>query len=79
MRGYRFDRTHLIPRGATAAPIVVADGQLRYELAHLLAKLETRDPNRFEDMRTLTLPDPHPAFTVTPGRIASWERPQAKS
>ena len=78
-RGYRFDRNKLTEPPPSTSQIGVTDGQMRYELAHLLAKLRTRDPDRFESIRALSLPDPHPSFTVTPGPIASWERPPANS
>ena len=79
VRGYRFDRTKLTRRRPTTASIEVTDGQMHYELVHLLAKLETRDPNRFNSIPTLDLPDPHPYFVIVPGPITSWERPLAKS
>ena len=73
-RGYNFDRTriHLPHRHAT--PIEVTEGQLRYELAHLTAKLKRRAPTAHESLQGVTVPDPHPCFAIVPGAIASWER-----
>lgn len=42
-RGYHFDRTKVSDPGSVS-PIVVTDGQLRYELLHLLEKLRSRSP-----------------------------------
>ncbi|GAA1486059.1 pyrimidine dimer DNA glycosylase/endonuclease V [Brachybacterium fresconis] len=76
-RGYRFDRTRIdeAPNGgARPARIPVPDGQLACEWEHLLAKLEQRDPVRWQRVRRLAAPEPHPLFTVVPGAVASWER-----
>lgn len=42
-RGYRFDRSR-IERVADGATLEVTDGQLAFEWAHLVAKLERRSP-----------------------------------
>ena len=73
-RGYNFDRTriHLSERGTT--PIEVTEGQLRYELSHLAAKLKRRAPAAHERLQRVNVPDPHPSLVAIPGPIASWER-----
>jgi hypothetical protein len=73
-RGYRFDRTRLI-RPEPCDPIPVTTGQIEYEWAHLLVKLERRAPALREASGTITLPEPHPLFTTVPGEIEPWERP----
>ncbi|HEX7351471.1 pyrimidine dimer DNA glycosylase/endonuclease V [Brachybacterium sp.] len=76
-RGYRFDRTRIDEApsdGALPARIPVHDAQLALEWEHLLAKLEQRDPDRWQRERLLQTPEPHPLFTVVPGAVASWER-----
>lgn len=76
-RGYRFDRTrieHPPRRGAGPARIPVTDGQLALEWTHLLAKLERRSPDLWEQERQLREPAVHPLFAVVPGRVESWER-----
>lgn len=84
-RGYRFDRSKIrfddVAAGASAerglpAPvsITVTTGQLDFEWAHLLAKLERRSPEvatRWIDVRE---PLPHPLFELIDGPIAAWER-----
>ena len=74
-RNYRFDRTKIADLEPPSAKIEVSDGQMRYEFAHLLGKLETRDPPRHESIRNIDLPEPHPCMIVVPGPIATWERP----
>jgi hypothetical protein len=73
-RGYRFDRGKL---GAIrpGLRLPASDGQLAYEWSHLLAKLQVRDPGRHAAWRNVHPPDPHPLFDLSPGPIASWERP----
>lgn len=76
-RGYRFDRTRIdrAPGAGTPPPRVpVTTGQLRLEWGHLLAKLERRTPERWEEQRRLPGPEPHPLFTVVPGPVEPWER-----
>lgn len=73
-RGYRFDRARIdrVPVDGLLAPrIPVSDGQLTFELAHLRRKLAVRSP----DLPVPAAPVPHPLFTVEPGPIADWERP----
>lgn len=71
-RGYQFDRRKL--KGVTSrARLTVTRGQLRYEWAHLLAKLRRRSPKAFaaaSDCR----PKAHPMFRVRAGAIADWEK-----
>jgi hypothetical protein len=74
-RGYHFDRRKL-GTPATGLRLQASDGQLTYEWAHLMAKLQVRDPERHAASRYIPLPDPHPLFDVVPGPIASWERTQ---
>jgi len=83
-RGYRFDRTRIDIRPATGADahveatIPVTDRQLDYEWQHLLAKLEHRDPDRWDREKTLSAPSVHPLFRVVPGPIEAWERPTGR-
>lgn len=74
-RGYRFDRTRVVvPRAGVADHLlVVTNGQLAYERAHLLAKLDQRSPADAERLRAQPL-RAHPSFVVVPGDVATWER-----
>jgi hypothetical protein len=73
-RGYRFARDRIRQPLATASPIPVTTGQLGYEWAHLMAKLQQRAPDLWRAWQDVELPDPHPSFRTVPGPIAPWER-----
>ena len=72
-RGYAFDERKIRP-GALAAPMAVTSGQMAHEWAHLMAKLQARNPVLHERWRDTTMPEPHPLLTVRPGEVAPWER-----
>lgn len=76
-RGYRFDRTR-IERSDDGASLEVSEGQLAFEWAHLLAKLEQRSPDLATRLSRRVAageaPLPHPMMAVVPGPVASWER-----
>lgn len=71
-RGYRFDASKI---GAVKndSQMQVPCGQLDYEFAHLLRKLEVRDPVRFEALRALSTPELAPLFILCEGGIEPWE------
>jgi hypothetical protein len=75
-RGYHFDETK-IGRTVLLNPLTVTEGQIDYEWGHLMAKLKTRDPDRYHQCETIKQPLPHPLFRVIKGGIASWEVVQA--
>jgi DUF4097 and DUF4098 domain-containing protein YvlB len=54
--------------------LTVTTGQLNYEVKHLLAKLKTRDINKYEELRTESSYDIHPLFKLVNGDIEIWER-----
>ncbi len=73
-RGYRFDRSKIGPY-FSEAKIAVTTGQLRYELTHLLHKLQRRDEGRYQALLSIVgLPEPHPLFYIVEGGIAPWEK-----
>ena len=79
IRGYHFDREKINWKYSPAV-IFVTTGQMEYETAHLLKKLETRDLARFKELLRLKKPDPHPMFRVIKGKIEKWEIvPRTKS
>lgn len=71
-RGYHFDGSK-IGSDRNAGLIEVTRGQLNYEWRHLLAKLQRRDPARWEVFKSMTRPKPHPLFRIKPGPIEAWE------
>ena len=72
-RGYAFDRSKIGPVRAVE-PMAATSGQLDYEWAHLLRKLEVRNPALFARWRVLDHPECHPLFHAHPGPVAAWER-----
>ena len=72
-RGYRFDASKIAPVG-TVEPIPVTTGQIAYETEHLLAKLQQRDPERYDRLVTLPSLLQHPSFIQIQGEIESWEK-----
>lgn len=72
-RGYTFAQGK-IAAARTDETVSVTRGQLAYEWAHLLAKLERRDPRRAEALRPLPEPEPHPVFYVIVGEVEPWEK-----
>lgn len=73
-RGYRFDGTRIRIAERHVGRLAVTRGQLAFEHAHLLAKVEAREPDRAPALAALA-PRPHPLFAEVPGGVAGWERP----
>lgn len=71
-RDYSFDASR-ISLSPTKQTMTITQGQLAYEFIHLMRKLEVRDPGRYEDLKELKHPDPHPLFEAIPGGIEDWE------
>lgn len=73
-RGYRFDADRIAHPGTTGR-IEVPRGQLAYEWRHLMAKLATRAPDRYERLAETPDPELHPLMQAVSGGVADWERP----
>ena len=71
-RGYQFDRAK-IARTRPVPPLPVTRGQLRYEAAHLRAKLAARDRRAYDALAPITEPEPHPLFYAVAGAVEPWE------
>lgn len=71
-RGYNFDRNK-IDWTFSKIKIPVTKGQVRYEMDHLLKKLETRDPVLNLSLKTYKVIQTHPMFDVIQGDIEEWE------
>jgi hypothetical protein len=77
-RGYRFDGSKIShARGGGRLP--VTRGQLQFEWQHLLAKLRTREPQRYAQLAAIEKPAPHPSFRVVRGGVAAWERSASRA
>jgi len=72
-RGYNFDASKIDPRRMRGR-IQVTRGQLEYELNHLCNKLIKRDHRKFNEVKDILPPEPHPLFTMTEGDVESWEK-----
>ncbi len=72
-RGYRFDASRIDPASG-AGGILVTRGQLEFEWAHLMAKLDVRDPAWKTGLAGITSPIPHPLFRVAEGSVEAWEK-----
>jgi hypothetical protein len=53
--------------------LTVTQGQLDYEIKHLLRKLQTRDIKKFRELKRLSVYENHPLFKVIDGGIEDWE------
>jgi hypothetical protein len=73
-RGYSFDCSKIAKKRRHVA-ISVADGQLKFELRHLRAKLKNRDVEQYRKLRRFREATAHPIFNVVKGLIEVWERP----
>jgi len=72
-RGYAFDHSKIAQR-KYPGHINVTGGQLAHEWAHLLGKLQTRDSQKWLELKQIEMPEPHPLFVVVEGGIAPWEK-----
>ena len=74
-RGYSFDRTKILRSGGVGRKIPVSDGQVRYEFALLLSKLERRDSAKHAEISMTGDIRLNAVFTLRRGGIEAWERP----
>lgn len=77
LRGYKYDSSK-IDESIVATPIEETRGQLLYEWEHLRKKLERRDPKRWEEMKSISTPECHPAFFIIEGDVREWEKTTSK-
>jgi len=74
-RGYSFDHSKI--RGVKLQEaLAVTRGQLEFEFAYLLKKLEKRDKKKFEELKGLNpeTVEPNPVFKVIDGEVEKWEK-----
>lgn len=72
-RGYRFDRSRVVPAPDPTLRMTVTNGQLDLEWRHLITKCEQRSPEWARALSTQGA-RPHPLFDVVSGPVAEWER-----
>lgn len=73
-RGYHFDAQKIAPSTAGIIRLPLTEGQLDYEYRHLLHKLRSRCPARYESLLSAGSVRPHPLFELEPGGVSPWEK-----
>ena len=71
-RNYNFDSAK-VARDRIREKMTVTSGQLEFELDHLLKKLWKRDRTRYRQLKAIPIPQAHPIFTLTDGKVEAWE------
>ena len=71
-RDFKFDASK-IARGRFSNVIDVTDGQISYEMVHLMRKLWKRDRKRYLRIRNEAEVEQHPMFRIVAGPVAEWE------
>ena len=72
-RGYNFNRSKIGTTGGRTR-ISVTTGQLEFEVRHLSAKLQLRDPDAFDRLKNVDRVRAHPVFALEDGPIEEFER-----
>lgn len=71
-RDYNFNRQK-VEWGFKTQTLKVNNGQIDYEINHLLRKLKTRDRIRFNQLKSLKRYEIHPIFSIVDGEVEEWE------
>ena len=71
-RKYNFNRDK-INWDLKADTIKVTQGQINYEIKHLLNKLKVRDKIKYTEIKSKHIYDCHPLFKIIEGGIEKWE------
>ena len=72
LRGYKFNSSKF-SKDFKQQTITVTKGQVIYESKHLLKKLRTRDPKKYNVYKNITDFEILPIFKLVDGDIESWE------
>lgn len=72
-RNYQFDETKFI-QYPDNVKIPITSGQLEFEFAHLLKKLQIRSPLLYSKLKDTNEIAPHPIFTLIIGEKEDWEK-----
>lgn len=71
-RKYKFNKDK-IDWNFEPKKITVTNGQIDYEIKHLLSKLSVRDSVKYNELKRNTNFEIHPIFEVVDGGIEDWE------
>ncbi len=77
-RDYNFDRKK-IDWKFKAVKLPVTNGQMKYEIIHLLTKLKKRDRKRYNELILIKKFAAHPIFKIKKGAIEEWEKLNSKN
>jgi hypothetical protein len=72
-RGYNFNRSKIVNK-KTKSRIPVTSGQVEYEFKHLLEKLIMREPDLYNQLKTVKIIRINPTFKKVPGKVEDWEK-----
>lgn len=74
-RGYSFNKSKISCINLTKI-ITVTEGQLKFELVHLLKKLKIRNLEKYKEIKKLVFNKIkiNPIFIIMEGRIEDWEK-----
>lgn len=78
-RGYRFDASKIARSRSVSGKITVTRGQMLYEWKHLRAKLRSRSPKWFAQIKRFARLKQHPLFRIIAGNVEGWERAKASA
>lgn len=73
-RGYNFSNQKLEKVAALDVKVKISQGQLEYEFAHLLAKLQVRDKQKYQELSSIKLIEINSVFKKIPGGVEKWEK-----
>ena len=73
-RGYSFSKEKISQINKEIVSIKVYRGQLLFEFQHLMSKLTTRAPEKYEQLLKIKEIEPHPLFKVIAGDREPWEK-----
>ena len=71
-RGYNFNRSKVVNKKINSR-IPVTSGQIEYEFKHLLGKLNKRNPDSYNQLKTVNTIKVNPIFTKIRGDVEDWE------
>lgn len=71
IRGYKFDKSKFKKTGPNKK-ISITNGQLKYEIEHLLKKLQNRSPKELKKIDKII--KPNSIFRIINGNIENWEK-----
>ena len=71
-RGYNFDKNK-INWNFKSVKVLITSEQVKYEKNHLINKLKTRDPSKYNSLIKLKECMVHPLFEIVEGEIEEWE------